>query len=121
MGSNLQGRLDPKFTRHIDSLFPTLEELVVAGEAADALIAQPGWAHLVRLLEAEIATIDAELDSGRPLESRADYAARHGRRGGLRAPVGALTALISRAESRLEEQRAKHEGGAESLPEGARS
>jgi hypothetical protein len=113
VGSNLA----PQFTRHLDDLFPTLEELVNAAEAAQALVATPGWACLSALLHAEVATIDAELDSGRPLESRADYAARHGRRGGLMAPERALQALVGRAESRLAEQRAKHEGDAESSPD----
>lgn len=118
MGSNL----DPQFTRHVDYLFPrgdaqAFDDLVVAGEAAQALLASPGWPILVALLRREVATIDAELDSGRPLESRADYAAKHGRRGGLRAPELALYALVGRAESRLSEQRAKHEGGAESSPD----
>lgn len=115
MGSNL----DPQFTRHLDDLFPTLEALVEAAEAAQALTAHPGWDALSALLNAEIATIDADLDSGRPLDSRADYAAKHGRRGGLRAPGRALQALVGRAESRLAEQRAKHEGGAESSPDGS--
>lgn len=119
MGSNLTGRLDPRFTRHVDDLYSTLEELVAAGEAAEALLAHPGWAHLDALLNAEVATIDAELDSGRVLESRADYAVRHGRRGALTAPSGALQALVGRAESRLAEQRAKHERDAEPSPDGS--
>lgn len=113
MGSNLGQvravRPDPSLSRHIGDLFPSLEELVAAREAAVALLAQPGWTLLIRLLDAEIATIDATLDSGRVLESKADYAAAHGRRGGLRAPEQVMRLLVERADARLAEQAAKHE------------
>lgn len=115
MGSNL----DPQFTRHVDALFPRpgLQELLDGAEAARALRDAPGWPVLVALLNAETDQIDAELDDGRLLESRAHYAAKHGRRGGLKAPERAIEALIGRAESRLAEQQARHEGDAESSPD----
>lgn len=109
---------DPKGSRNIDGLYPGLEEIVRAGDAARGLLASDGWRVLMTLVEAEIATIDRLLDSDRLLESRADYAFRHGRRGALRFPEQALRALIGRADARYEEQRAKHEGGAESSPGG---
>lgn len=121
MGSSQAGsRDDPQFTRHVRDLYERrpLDDLVDDADAVAALIASPGWPVLSALLDAEIATIDAGLDSGRVLE-QAEYAARHGRRGGLKAPHGAAQALISLAESELSKQRAKHEGGAESSPDGS--
>jgi hypothetical protein len=121
VGSNLgqvrAARPDPQLSRHFDGF--SLEELVAAAEQARLLLAQPGWNLLTGLIQAEVATIDRELDSGRPLDSRADYAAKHGRRGGLMAFEQILTALIDRAESRIAEQRAKHEDGAESPSDGS--
>lgn len=111
--------LTPRFTRHVPALYPSLEELVAAGEQAQALTEHPGWTVLTRLLQAEIDTLDGELDD-RLLDTRADYAHRHGRRAGLLAPEQALKALIGRAVSRLEEQRAKHEGDAETSQEAVR-
>lgn len=119
VGSNLGSqRHDPQLTRHLEQLYPTLDQLLAAADAARAMIQSPGWLVLSDLVSAEVATIDAELDSGRVLEHRADYTARHGRRGGLRAGIHAVYALLDRAESRLAEQRAKHEGDGESSPEG---
>lgn len=117
-GSNLGGSPDPRHTRHVSDLYPTLERLVAAGERAQSLVDSPGWGVLLKLLDAEVATIDRELDSGRVLESRAAYAAAHGRRGGLKAVPELVYALIGRAETRLMEERAKHEGAAESVPGG---
>jgi hypothetical protein len=89
-----------------------LEQVQLAADVARDLMAHPGWQVLKVLVDAEIATIDRDLDTGRPLESRADYAARHGRRGGLRAPLQLIEALVADAERRVAEQRAKHEGAA---------
>lgn len=117
-GSNLAGSATagPELTRHFKQLYPTLETLESAAEHARALVTSPGWPVLLDLLGAEVATIDALLDSGRVLE-HAEYAAKHGRRGGLRAPAVVLHALIEHAESKLAEQRVKHERGAGSSPE----
>lgn len=116
MGSNpaRAAKADPQLSRHIDQLYPTLEQLVGAADAARSLSGHPGWGVILELVEAEIATIDRDLDSGRVLDSRADYAAKHGRRGGLKALREFGQVLADRAESRLAEQRAKHEGDAES-------
>ncbi len=80
----------------------------------ESLTQQTGWLELLELLEAEIATIDRDLDNGGVPKSRAEYAAAHGRRGGLRAAEVAATALIARYRDRLAEQQAKHEGSRES-------
>lgn len=109
---------DPAFTRHVDDIYHRdLDGLFSAGEMVRALMTHPGWPTLARVLEAEIATIDSQLD-GRLLDSRAAYAHAHGRRGGLRALDEAARAIVSRAESRLAEQQRKHEGAAEPAPVG---
>lgn len=105
-------KADPQLSRHIDDLYPTLDQVIAASDLAEALVAHPGWDVLLALLGAEIETIDTRLDSGRPLE-HVEYASAHGRRGGLKAPEGAVQALKQRAESRVAEQRRKHEGAAE--------
>lgn len=113
MGST--SRPDPKLTRHLRRDIP-LDELVSAAEAVRALVEQPGWQVVLSLLDGEIATIDRELD-GRLLDSRAAYARALGRRDGLRAAPALMAALIDRAESRLEEQRRKHERAGETALE----
>jgi hypothetical protein len=80
------------------------------------LLASEGWGVLTRLLEREIATIDRELD-GRLLDSRAAYARTHGRLGGLRAAPALLEALIDKAESKVDEERRRHEGVGETALE----
>lgn len=101
-------RHDPGITRHFDGM--TLEGLLSDARAVEGLRAHPGWAVLHGLLEAEVALIDRKLDGGSVLESRSEYAAAHGRRGGLRAAQQFIEALVDRAETRLAEQREKHEG-----------
>lgn len=123
MGSNLGqgGRLSrplPEFVRHVEALFPSLEQKLEAAEAVQALTSSHGWSVLLAVLDAEAATVDRELDSHREPLSRAKYAAAHGRRGGLRSPSEALFAITACAERDLERQRSKHEGDAESSPEG---
>jgi hypothetical protein len=110
MGSSLGTQRDPTITRHLKDLYPSLEALFAAGEEVEALLAHPGWGHVVRLLDAEIATIDRDLDGGLK-ESRAEYAQAHGRRGGLRFSRDAAVALLERARDTLEQQRLLHEDG----------
>ena len=119
MGSNLgrSAKADPQLTRHIDDLFPTFGQLEGAAEALGTLARHAGWGLLKELLDAEVALIDRELDSGRLLDSRAEYAARHGRRGGLRAAAGFVDAVVDRYAARADEQRRKHERGGESPQE----
>lgn len=113
MGSNPEQRPEPAFTSLVKNVFPSMEELFEAGEAVRQLVQHPGWVHVSRLLEAEIASVDSSLD-GRLQESRSAYAFAHGRRGGLRAMDEAARAITSRADQKLAEQRRKHEGAAES-------
>jgi hypothetical protein len=107
-------RPDPRLTRHLKDLYPTLEQLLEAAEAVRGLLAEPGWPVLQSVLHAEIAEIDRLLDgSERDPLTRAQYAGAHGRRGALMAPEQSLRALIDHAERELEEQRRKHESDAE--------
>jgi hypothetical protein len=61
------------------------------------------------LLAAEVDTVDRRLDTDRPLDSRAEYAAAHGRRGGLLAARKAASTVLARYREKLAEQQAKHE------------
>jgi hypothetical protein len=117
VGSSLGQRPGPPWTGHVDRLFEDFDELFAASEAVEQLIAHPGWDPLMRLLDAETDQVMAEADS-RLLESRSDYAFTHGRAGGLRSVRQAAASLVARAAYRLEQQRAKHEGAAESVPGG---
>lgn len=110
MGSSLgrSVRTDPQITRHI-KVGDSLEKLERDAELGADLVASPGWPLLERLVNAEIATIDAELDRGL-LDSKADYAFRHGRRGGLAAALQFIPALLEHAESEFDKQRERHEG-----------
>lgn len=110
MGSNL-GR-DPKITRHVDDLYAELDPLFEAAEQVQAVLDHPGWAHVMRLLDAEVATTEADAD-GRLLESRSHYAFAHGRIGGLKGAREAARAILEKAERRMAQQRARHERGAE--------
>lgn len=87
----------------------TLEELFDAGDAISGLIAHPGWQIIERILDAERELLDRRLDTDRPLESRADYAAAHGRRGGLLAARQAARTVLARYTAELARQKAQHE------------
>lgn len=107
----------PPWTNHVDRLYEEYDELFTAAESVEGLLAHPGWTELMRLLEVETDAVMAEADS-RLLESRAAYAHAHGRAGGLRAIKVAAGTILARAALRLEQQRSKHEGAAESVPGG---
>lgn len=108
---------DPRLKRHVERIYPDMQDLFAAGEAVEDLQAHPGWLHIVRLLEWEISTIDHTLDGRLVPLSQAEYAMAHGRRSGLRAFEDAAGAILSEYRDTLEEQRAKHERGAESPQE----
>jgi hypothetical protein len=116
----VDSRPEPRFTDAVRRLYPTLEQLTDAADAARALLEQPGWTVLNEILGLEVAKVDSRLGSDKPLGTRAEYAMAHGRRSGLLAPTQAIHALIDRAESRLADERVKHEGAAESVPDGSR-
>lgn len=96
----------------MSELFPSLDELAMAAEAVRATVASPGWVAIARVLEAEIATIDRDLDGSDEPMSQAEYALAHGRRYGLRGADEAAGAILRKAEFDLRRQKAKHENGA---------
>ncbi len=104
---------NPAIERHIDKLFPELEHALDAGEAVAEALVTLGWAHVEAVLDAEIDAISAHME-GASVLSRAEYAYRHGRIGGLKAVKQAAEAIIDRANARRDEQEARHEAGAES-------
>jgi hypothetical protein len=109
---------DRRYLRHLKDAFPTLEGLFTAGAEVADLIDQPGWNHLMTVLDREVATIDRRLDMADQPHSQAQYALEHGRRDGLRSAREAAQAIVLAYLAKLEEQRRRHEGGAESPPEG---
>lgn len=115
VGSN-PDRRQPAHANAVRKAFPTLESLAEAGDDVRDLIAHPGWAHVCRLIAGEVQDLDAHLD-GRLLE-HTEYAFSHGQRRGLNALVDLAHAVVSVADQRLMEQRAKHEGTANAVPMG---
>jgi len=106
-------QIDPRMERHLKRIYPQPQELFEAWDAVDALLAHPGWLHITRLLEYEIATIDAGLDEPHTPLTQAEYAMGHGRRDGLRAAQKAADAIVGVGEREHVRQRARHEGDAE--------
>jgi hypothetical protein len=94
-------------SRHMNGW--SLERIFHAGEAVEDLLSHPGWEVIDGLLQAEVDTVDKRLDTDRPLDSRAEYAAAHGRRGGLLAARRAAGTVLARYRDRLAEQQRKHE------------
>jgi hypothetical protein len=111
VGSSQQ--TEPKFSRHVKDAYPTLEAIFEAGEAVQALVAHPGWAHIADMLEREIRTIDSELDGMTDPLPYEKLCLRHGRRGGVRSAIDAAQTILAVAERKHDEQRAKHERGAD--------
>jgi hypothetical protein len=108
VGSDLGSEVRiPALSRHMNGW--DLRETFSAGEAVEDLAAHPGWKVIDALLQAEVDTVDRRLDTDRPLDSRAEYAAAHGRRGGLLAARAAVGTVLARYRSTLEEQQRKHE------------
>jgi hypothetical protein len=98
----------PALSRHMRGW--SLEQTFHAGEAVEDLLAHPGWKVIDALLQAEIDTVDKRLDADRVVPpSRAEYAAAHGRRGGLLAARNATGTVLVRYRDKLAEQKRKHE------------
>jgi len=114
-------QIDPRMERHLKVIYPQPHDLFEAAETVGALVAHPGWLHITRLLEYSVATIDAGLDGREEPLTQAQYAARHGRRDGLRGAQAAADAIIGKAALVYERQRATHEGDAEPSLNGGQS
>jgi hypothetical protein len=84
----------PNWTRHVKDL--SFEDLELMRDRFEALLAQPGWDELMRLIDQERAMVDAKLDHGDEPLSQAQYALLHGQRAGLAAPVAAIQAAMKR-------------------------
>ena len=85
-----------------------------SAEIVQQAMGHPGVEIVSQMVREEIESLDAKLDSDRPLE-HVEYAALHGRRSGLRYFEQVAQALVDRAAERLDEQRRKHED-----PDGSR-
>jgi hypothetical protein len=109
MGSTSERR-QPAYTATVRETFTTLDSLTSAADAVRGLLAHPGWAHVERLVDAEVAGLDGQM-GGRLLESRADYAFLHGQRRGLGAAVGLAHAIVREADKRLEQEQSRIERG----------
>lgn len=107
-------REDAALARHISEFLPTLVEEVDAGELIRSLQAHPGYHLVSSILEAEISTINAEMERAREPMDQAQYAGRHGRIGGLRGFETAAETILARSDRRRGEQEARHEEPAES-------
>jgi hypothetical protein len=88
-------------TRHVKAEWSDdrLPELIETAEAVDRMVSSPGWEAITRLLAAEKATIDRDLDHGAP-RSAEEYAMAHGRRAALGLPLEAARAIIEQAAAR---------------------
>lgn len=77
-------RLPPATTKRVRDLFEDdLDGLLAAGEAVESLLAHPGWLLLTKLADAEAVALEDQMDNAHEPLPQADYAQRHGRRGGL--------------------------------------
>jgi hypothetical protein len=112
MGSSHDAPREPSYGNLVSDVYKSLEEQLAAGEAVRSLMQHPGWPHVLRLIEARRAQVDAKLDGGL-LESRAAYAFEHGRRSGLRGLESAARAIVSKADDRLARERARNEDAAD--------
>lgn len=105
--------VDPAYANAVARRFPDHRALFAAGERIQSLIAHPGWADIMDVLDGQIEGLDAKLDGAAPL-AHVTYAHHHGERRGLRAAREAAFALESRYVAELERQQVKHEATAES-------
>lgn len=100
----MSDRAHPSISRHVKELYKAddrLPDLVAAGEAVERLQGSDGWLALNAVIDREVATIDRELDHGRPKEA-AEYAYAHGRRSALLAPREAARAILEHAQARAQ-------------------
>lgn len=109
--------VDPTLERHVGKVFPQQGERLALEQLLRELLASPAFAAVERLLEAEASAVSRPMDASmKPLET-AEYAARHGRLGGLRAFRAAAEAIVLTAqEERVE---LEHEAEAGEAPEEA--
>lgn len=103
-----------EFTRHVDDLWGSREqlpELIENAEVVKRMLGSPGFKVVMAVVEAEIATITRKLQSDRVFE-QAEYAKSHGKLAALSAFSDAADAVVSRAEEYT--AKANAEAGGES-------
>lgn len=86
--------------RHVDRVFPELRELSESADAVEKLASDQGFIAVMRIIDAEVASIDRKLDHA-PLGEATEYAHAHGRRGALNAFTDAMQAIREGAEKRI--------------------
>lgn len=90
----------PEFTRHVDDLWGSREQLpqlIENAEAVERTLGSPGFRIVTEVLDAEIAMITRKLQSDRVFE-QAEYAKLHGKLAALSAFGEAAQAIMSRAK-----------------------
>lgn len=108
----------PEIANLVRRRYESLDALIAAGELVQGVVSHPGWRHLQGVIDELVSRIDEELDGEREPLSQAQYAQRHGRRAGLRSVEEVALTVVRVAEKTLADQRAAHEGAAESVPGG---
>lgn len=92
---------NPVFSRHVTDIWgEDLPGLVASGEHVQNLLFSPGWGAVMRVIDAELALLDSELDGARSPKEQAEYALAHGRRGGLKAVSDAAKTIMLAAKAR---------------------
>lgn len=110
----MDGHTEPRYTNLTRTAYKgDMVSLFAAAEAVEQLVAQPGWQHVVRLIELDGAEIEAKLSG--LLSSRAEYAHWTARRAGLRGFMEAAHAIVAVAAKTRAEQQRKHEATAETV------
>ena len=112
----MKKQVDLGFQHDVKEAYPDHRALFTAGEHVQALIAHPGWAAVMDLLDGRISGVDGKLDGSKPL-SHVEYAHGHGERRGLIAAREAAYTLEAVYVDELRRQQEKHEAGAEPLAE----
>lgn len=111
-------KIPAAISRHVDELWPgraNLQDLLGAGQAVELAMESSGYQAIKAVLEAEIASIDRQLDGPAPDER--EYRRLHGRRSALTAFEDAAMAIVARANERrrIAEEDAQREATGESV------
>jgi len=86
--------------RHVDEVYPDTRTLAESAETVEAMLGQPGYQAVRKLIGVEVESIDRKLDHA-PLREASEYAHAHGRRSALLAFEDGAHAIIERAQQRV--------------------
>lgn len=114
-------QLNPTSTNTVRRAYRGIEGLNRAADEVEAVMAMPGWAIVMELVEAQKASIDRKLRGGSVPHDQATYAMWHGRLDGMATVQDLAAALIARRADEMAKQQAKHEGPGAVAPEPVRS